>query len=449
MPFGDLMTDKDDLQRRHSAAADTDLGTLRAWEWSALLGSVLHAVADSADEEAAATAILEGLGVVLGLSGSALSTLTPAAGQRRLETISATGTHAGFAREMPSLALDGASEAASVLSQRTPAFVGDVHGLGRGSAERSESLGRWRRGVATNAYAHLPLLVRDEPLGVLTLEWAELREFAAEDEIVLGQVAGLVGLALHSFRSGGGRPMPASVTPRLCEEASAVTLSVTPEGVVVPAPERDQWGVAEKMRLTVLANEPRSRDTASAFWEAAGIAPERLMLVVGTAVSPSGGAEALAEASRQILRARISRGGTPAESLRTLGDSLGTAASHGAWVSARVAVIDLARSTLTESHCGSAALLLLEGGTRFELALPATPPVGTSGAEVEEDRFRFLLPRDGLALCTGRVTDLADGQGITARQALAELPDTGGVPAAQKLLEVVSGESCAEAVIVA
>ncbi len=405
----------------------------------------------AADPAGAAMAIVEALAASLGLARVRLLVsricadgVTPC-----LEPLASAGSHAALTRDMPSLPMDGSTDLARVAETGVPEFHGDVHGLGeRGDTERT-GLGRWRSGVTTQASAVVPLALRDSVIGVLSMEWAVPRPFDLPERTELAILADVSALVLASFLAEESAAVPAPA-PQGCTPAPTASLAVTRDGIVVPAGTPGAWAAAPALRVHVgAAAQAPGTDTEDVFWDVIGVRGGLVVVTLGLASTPRGGAAEVAETARHMLRASTLQGAGPARGLALLAGWLSASGPGSAWISALACEIDVRRASASWCAAGNVALVTRYTDGRFDAIGAEYPPLGGTVAADFDDRDLLLLPGDRLALVCGEISALTHGRGRdNAARALAQPGQSGAQQAIPVLMDMLRAHSVAEGALV-
>jgi hypothetical protein len=423
---------------------------------SGRLESTLRAVIEIAREpagaELTAQAVCEVLASRLGLAGLRLMILRRDCGQGLpacLDLVAIAGSHAVLARDLPSVPMDGSTDLARVADSGVPDFHGDTHGLGDRPEGGHTGLGRWRAGVTTQSSAVLPLSARGRVLGVMALEWASPKEFDEAEREDLESVAAACALVLGPALSEEDSSLPKAAAHG-CTPGPTAQLAVTRDGMVVPAGIPGGWAASPALLLHIGAAAPvADSDSEEVFWDVAGIRSGLVVMTLGLANAPRGGAGEVAETARHMLRASALQGAGPARGLGLLAGWLSAAGPGAAWVSAIACEIDVRRASVTWCAAGSVALLTRYGDARFDVAVAEEPPLGSTASPDLVERDALVLPGDRVALGCGEVAALATEAGRrSAEAALARPGEDPAGAALGPLLDVLKTATCAEGAIV-
>ena len=363
---------------------------------TAVLERLLEAVASALNLESAAGSLLAGVVELLGLSRASLALLADREGVTWLDPLAAAGEHAFLARDMPALPLDSSADASTAVSAGRPVLFGDVHGVGE-RAESDSGVGRWRTGMNAQAYAVLPLMWREKPVGVATVEWATPHPFDLHDYDTLEWIAASMAAAIGSFEAAE----PSATVEMAVPEAPAARTRLVSLGFDAASGvtyfEPEARAAAPELRVTVAVAEP-GHDRSAAFWDLVEGPTGEAFVFAGVALAPAGGAPLLAERARQTLRASVLGGVEPAVALAVLAQWARATAQAGGTVSAAVVRVDSSYGAICSALSGSAALAFLGRDGRFVL------DDARSGSRVpEEAASRPTLERTMLALPGDRV----------------------------------------------
>jgi hypothetical protein len=237
--------------------------------------------------------------------------------------------------------------------------------------------------------------------------------------------------------------------PAGCTPGPAAELEVTHDGHVVPSGAAGGWSATPALRLHVAAAAPAIADTEEAFWDVVGVRNGLIVLTLGVASSPKGGAAETAETARHMLRASALQSAGPARGLGLLAGWLSAAGRGASWVSAATCEIDVRRTTMTWCAAGSVALALRYPDGRADVLSSAHPPLGSTASPDLANRDALLLPGDALALCAGDVAALATGEGrAAAAAALGGIGDGGPAAALGTFMRLLRMSTCAEGAII-
>ncbi len=425
-------------------------------EASSASEGALHAVVaiarESSGADSAAAALVDALAEELGLARARLLLMRPCAGgeQPCLEPVASSGSHASLTRDMPSLPMDGSNDLVRVAASAAPAFHSDVHGLGDKDGDvATTGLGRWRAGVTTQASAVLPLELRGEVLGVLAIEWSTPQAFDEDERANLATIADAAALVLGSFIVPARAEVPSAAAAG-CTPAPTASLAVTCDGIVVPAGTPGGWAAAPALRVHVGAAAPNAQaDTEEVFWDVVGVRNGLVVLALGLANAPRGGAAEVAETARHMLRASSVQGAGPARGLGLLAAWLSASGPDSAWISALACEIDVRRASASWCAAGTVALVTRYTDGRFDVVGAKYPPLGSSAEPDLTENDILLLPGDRVALACGEIASLA--QETPRREVSRALADrtAGGADAALgTLFDVLRTRTCAEGAIV-
>ena len=220
--------------------------------------------------------------------------------------------------------------------------------------------------------------------------------------------------------------------------------------MVVPAGLPGGWAASPALLLHIGAAAPEPEaDTEEVFWDVAGVRPGLVVITLGLANAPKGGAGEIAETARHMLRASSLQGAGPAKGLGLLAGWLAAAGPGSAWVSGLVCEIDVRRASATWCAAGSVALVTRYGDSRFDVVAAGDPPLGSGAAPELVQRDALVLPGDRVVLACGEVASLASqpGRGQVDR-ALSGPPDEVAASALSTFLDVLRTPVCAEGAIV-
>jgi hypothetical protein len=401
-----------------------------AWDL-ALLRGVVDAGSHATDPAAGAQAILDVITEALSLSSGTISLHHISEnGARLLVPTASSGPQSLLLRDMPPIDVESSYEAAVVFSESQPHYVADMHGEGSSGeqaerAEESESVGRWRSLISTKSYAVLPLCAGPRPIGVMTLQWPDSREFdehttemletiavitavsldwsAREGESELGleeQAPSATGEALPARRreeSSVGSPPPtaggavgATHTP-----VGPLKLEVTADGVLMPlAPD------ASPSLEGLLSLEITLADAACVVWDASTPHPAIVGVLIAS-FSDTATAEALRERLVQTKRVCARQDMSLGQTLALLNGVVIASASAGVAVPAWLGWIDARTGAL--AHCGAGdtdAIVHSSDGRTWTPELTA-PPLGSSGQITCDEDVRLLLSGDRVMVRLG------------------------------------------------
>lgn len=332
-----------------------------------------------------------------------------------LSLVASLGSHASLTRDMPTVPLGTGSDVGRVALSGKADYHGDLHGLGQSPPANRQGLVRWRDAVTTQASAVLPLAIRGRLIGVLALEWAAPRPFDDEERASLEAVASAAALVIDSLaaeaRAPGADPSVPEQAPTGCTPAPAAELAVTSDGMVVPVGASGSWDARPALRLHVQASAPGVADTEEAFWDVVGVRNGLVVVTLGIATAPAGGASETAETARHMLRASALQGAGPARGLALLAGWLSAAGRGDSWVSAVTCEIDVRRATMRWCAAGSLAVATRFVDDRSDVVSAAYPPLGATASPRLVDRDALLLPGDTVALCAGDIASLTTGEG--------------------------------------
>ncbi len=361
----------------------------------ALVRRIVTESTSGATQAEAAQRALDAITGTLGLSsGTIVLQRMSDEGVPQLVQTASSGPQAQLVRDMPPIDIDSSYEVAVVFAEAAPHYVADMHGEGAegglGRTEDSETVGRWRSLISTKSYAVLPLCVGRTPMGVMTLQWPDSREFDAETTELLETVAYVLAIALDRLRESeaddsdaGGSDAGSEVAESETQVTTAGTLAAVPssEAAAPAAPvEKADAGLTEidaerhvrvgplRMEITAdgvlmplapdaafggdarLSLEITLADSACVVWDVSTPHPSVVSVLIAS-FSSAGQATELRD--RLVETARVcSRQDMPlAQTLSLLNGVMVATAGAGAGVAVWLASVDATTGAL--AHCGS------------------------------------------------------------------------------------------------
>jgi hypothetical protein len=394
----------------------------------ALMREVIDAGTHSEDPASGAQAILDAITRSLDLSSGTIALLDVSEdGARRLVPTASSGPQSPLLRDMPPIDVESSYEAAVVFAESEPHYVADMHGEGSADeqaerAEDSESVGRWRSLISTKSYAVLPLCAGPRPIGVMTLQWPDSREFDDHTTEMLETVAAIAAVSLaHCAKADGTQDFAEQLAEGATggassEDTSSATaidtmaaenggaihtpvgplrLEVTPDGVLMPlAP--DASGNPEAL----LSLEVTLSDAACVVWDAStphhGVVA---VLIASFAEAETAGAlrERLVQTKRVCSRQDMSL----SQTLALLNGVVVASTSPGTAVPAWVGWIDAHTGALTHCGAGDTDVVVHSASGRTWAPELNAPPLGSSGQVACEQDIRLLLPGDRVMVRLG------------------------------------------------
>lgn len=377
-----------------------------------LLGGVSGDAAGDGQAGTEPERIVETLVEHLGLSGAGLSLARAGAEGFELESVAAAGSHASFARHLPSVGFKAEEEAAHALESAEAEFVGDAHGLS--DAAPADGVGRWRGLVATSAYAVLPLVSRARAVGVLTLEWAQTRDFDAVEQEVLSAIADVVAVVLAPTLPEGNPEAggdPDGYDPGEDAVAGSVTtFDITAEGHAV-VHDASGRGVKEPVaRLHVAAREPGA-GLAVPVYDLTTTHPGTVDVALGACRVADGSGERGAEILRTFLRGHSVAGLQPDRAVAALSANLARSGLAGMTASVVRCRIDVTSRALSWAGTGGGLVAVETGSGRLDVTPVRGPGLPSSDTDSHTEGLLLLLPGDVVVLATacgsGSPDDLA------------------------------------------
>ena len=348
-------------------------------------------------------------------------------GTDALVPIATVGQYGALMRDLPPIDLDSPLESARVFREQSPHFVDELHAA---SAEGGSSTSRWRDMIATRSYAVLPLILRGEPVGVLTLEWASAVEFDDELQETLRSVATLAALVVRAAEVSEGYGEAADKGPSVSE---SVAITVTGAG-------REEGGTNPESVLTAIV-DVLGGDDAVFEYALPDSAPARLLLLSGEAKDDAG------VSLRALARTVIGLSDEPGAWLDAINQALPPAvAGHG--VTAWAATFDPRTGAITAASAGVSTECLLTGVGGESVTEHRKLPLGLWSDERYDERVLLLVPSDTLDVVLGedpelRLTYLSAGLSpLAAAERLPHVQVAEGRVAAR--VPGVGGSDCAQ-----
>jgi hypothetical protein len=395
----------------------------------ALLRAVVDAGSHAQDTATAAQAILDAITDGLSLSSGNMSLLDVSReGVRRLVPTASSGPQSQLLRDMPPIDVDSSYEAAVVFSESQPHYVADMHGEGSVDeqaerAEESESVGRWRSQISTKSYAVLPLCAGPRPIGVMTLQWPDSREFDAHITEMLETVAVVTAVSLDrcarletegeagvqfapGLTDGASATVPVSAeavdTAPAAPNGGAVhtpvgplRLEVTADGVLMPlSPD------ASASSEGLLSLEITLADAACVVWDASTPHPGVVAVLIAS-FSEAETAEALRERLVQTKRVCARQDMSLGQTLSLLNGVVVASAAAGVAIPAWLGWIDANTGALAHCGAGDTDVVVHSSDDRTWTPELTAPPLGSSGTVGCEEDVRLLLAGDRVMVRLG------------------------------------------------
>jgi len=380
-----------DKMRSDAHEPSSASGTRRQPESARALRRALALLAEGPDPDAiedipTADVLLEALTDQFGpASGHLVVARRQPDGSDALVPVATVGQYGALMRDLPPIELDSPLEAARVFREQSPHFVDELHAA---SVEGGSSTSRWRDMIATRSYAVLPLMLRGEPVGVLTLEWASAVEFDDELQETLRSVATLAALVV---RAGEPAAAPSEVEDRAPSVSESVTITIT-------GASRDEGGTDPETVLAAIV-DVLGGDDAVFEYALPENAPARLLLLSGEARDTAG------VSLRALARTVIGLSDEPGAWLDAINQALPPAlAGHG--VTGWAATFDPRTGAIVAASAGVSTECLLTGVGGESVTEHRKLPLGLWDDERYSERALLLVPSDTLDVVLGEDPEL-------------------------------------------
>lgn len=275
------------------------------------------------------------------------------------------------------------------------------------------------------AFANLPLAVRDRVLGALSLTWAEDRVFTQHDRDFMFMLAAQCAQAIERTQ----------LISRQHDVAEVLQQAMLPE--VIPT--------VDGLELAACYCPATTDLTVGGDWyDAFTLADGRIALAVGDVSGHGVQAAAVMGQVRNSLRAYLVEGHGPALALTKL-DELVERAEHGLFATVMVAIYTPHTGELVWASAGHPPLVLrTPSGTRL-LEGPVAAPIGVRGPDPHVDQHLVLDVGDVVVgytdgLIERRHEDLGVGlDRLTRAVQRAATPDA-GAPWCETLVDTMLGD---------
>jgi PAS domain S-box-containing protein len=272
-------------------------------------------------------------------------------------------------------------------------------------------------GVRSNA--SVPMTVRGQRLGVITLSTAESGRILGPEQVrVLEELARRAAVAID--------------TARLHEQRSAIARTLQQSLLPPLLPEIPGIDAAALYRAAGEGN-----DVGGDFYDLFSVSDDEWIAVIGDVCGKGAEAAAVTALARYTIRAAAVRRRSPAAILRWLNDSMRRQALDGRFCTIACVHLDTSRPAIRATvACGGhpPALLRRAGGAVEDVGSPGTL-LGLVPDPRLEDEYAELHPGDALALFTDGITEARAPERVLEPEDLHRALATIQPDSAQRIVE--------------
>lgn len=248
-------------------------------------------------------------------------------------------------------------------------------------------------------HASVPIMIRDQMLGILNAATEEWQFLTAADLQFLTTVGAQVTAALERAQLYDELAAQRVRLEREINMARAVQASLIPQNL----PEIPGFSISAVWHA--------AREMAGDFYDVFELPDGRWAVLIAD-VSDKGAPAALFMAmTRSLIRASASVHTSPAMTLKEVNLRVNAHSSSGMFVTVFYAILDAQASTLCYANAGQDPPLLRRASGELEKLMPTGALIGVFDELVITDGLLTLNPGDILVAYTDGITDALDPQG--------------------------------------
>jgi serine phosphatase RsbU (regulator of sigma subunit) len=277
-------------------------------------------------------------------------------------------------------------------------------------------------------HASVPILLRDQPLGVLNVATEDWQFLSASDLQLLSAAGLQIAAALERARLYETAQAHSDRMERELEMARVVQASLLPQKL----PDTLGFGIAADWRA--------AREMAGDFYDVCALAGGRTGIVVADVLDKGAPAALYMVLVRSLIRAQAERSSSPAEILTEVNRQLVAQSSADMFVTVFLGILDPSTCALTYASAGHPPPLLRRAAAQGdpEPLARGGPLLGVFDEVELVDATTYFSPGDLLVVYTDGATEARNPDGeLFGERRLKELVRSHGHSSAQDLLETL------------